>query len=219
MKKTFSLFLVLMISFFQSQILKDFVIPKGYEKIIETKGDLDKDGKDETVIIFNTDKKNQSGGYERKFYILKSISGNLKVWKENSSLIIDSVYGFYPADNQIDITIKNQCLIISQMYFTNSRHTDTSKYTFRFLNGDFYLIGIVSQFDDTCDFNLKNEINFSTGKVIVDEQYSSCDDEHKNLPEDNHTEFTHLFDLIKMNDFRIGEHKIKIPNSNKYLYY
>lgn len=220
MKKLFSFFIILLFSISPSQELKNFEIPKGYEKILETKGDLDKDGKDETVIVFNTNIKTESEGFERKFYILKNINGKLKIWKENSSVIIDSKYGFYPEDNKLDIQIKNNCLIISQLFFTNSRHSDTSKYTFRFQNGDFYLIGSKYQLDDTCDYNFTYEVNFSTGKTIVDEQFSSCDDNKRDIPKDDYKEFIHKFTVLKkMNGFRIGENKFKIPNSNKYFYY
>jgi len=206
-------------SFLYSQELKNFAVPKTYEKILETKGDLDKDGKDEVVIVFNVNPKAEVS--ERKFYILKNINGKLKIWKENSSLIFDNKLGFYPADNKLKITIKNNSLNILQSYYTNSRHSDTSKYTFRFQNGDFYLIGASIRFDDTCEFNFKNEVNFSTGKVIIDEQFSDCDDgSDRKIPENYYKEFTHKFPkLIKMNDFRIGENEIKIPNSTKSFNY
>lgn len=206
-------------SILYSQELKDFTVPKTYEKILETKGDLDKDGKDEVVMVFNVNPKAEVSG--RKFYILKNINGKLKIWKENVTLIFDNKLGFYPDDNKLEITIKNNSLNISQMYFTNSRHTDTSKYTFRFQNDDFYLIGASIRFDDTCEYNFKNEVNFSTGKVIIDNQYSDCDDgTDRKIPENTYKEFTHKFPkLIKMNDFRIGKNKIKIPNSNQYFNY
>ena len=220
MKNFFSFFTIFIFAVFQSQEFKDFVIPNGYEKILEVNRDLDKDGKEETVAVFNTKIRTKSGGFERKFYILKNIGGILKIWKENSSVIIDSKYGFYPEDNTLDIKIKNHCLVISQLFFTNSRHSDTSKYTFRFQKGDFYLIGAVYQLDDTCDYSFTNEVNFSTGRAIIDEQYSSCDDEKTEIPKDYHKEFIHKFTTLKkMNGFRIGENKFKIPNSNKYFYY
>lgn len=224
MKNLFSFLAFIFFAVFQSQELKDFVIPKGYTKIIEAKGDLDKDGKDETVLVVNTDKKIESdfnNGYQREFFILKNINGKLKIWQKNSTIIYASETGFYPSDNNLDIIIKNNCLVISQSFFSNSRHTDTSKYTFRFQNGDFYLIGALSKLDDTCEYNFSNEVNFSTGKVIIDEIYSECDgDENRKIPKDYHKEFIHKFNtLIKMNDFRTGENQFKIPNSNKYFYY
>lgn len=121
MKKLCSFFIILLFSISPSQELKNFEIPKGYEKILETKGDLDKDGKDETVIVFNTNIKTESEGFERKFYILKNINGKLKIWKENSSVIIDSKYGFYPEDNKLDIQIK---IIVSSFLSFSSQIQD-----------------------------------------------------------------------------------------------
>lgn len=219
MKKPLSFLVIFLFTFSYSQELKDFTIPKGYEKILETKGDLDKDGKEETVTVFNTDKiiNNISQGLERKLYILKNINGKLKIWQENSNLLFDSKEGFYPESNELELNIKNNCLIISQSYFSNSRHTVTSKNTFRFQNDDFYLIGALVKFDDTCEFNFSSEINFSTGKVIIDDQYSECDSGYeREVPKNYYKEFTYkLPKLIKMNDYKMGKNEIKIPNSKK----
>jgi len=208
-------------STYQSQELKDFIIPKGYEKVLETKGDLDKDGKEETVIVCNTSEKIENQGFKRKFYIVKNIQGSPKIWKENSAILNSSEAGFYPEDNKLEIQIKNNCLVISQSFNSNSRHTDTTKYTLRFQNGDFYLIGAFNKFEDTCEFIFVNDVNFSTGKVIVDETYGECDGAgNRKIPQDVHKEFIHKFGaLIKMNEFRIGENKFKIPNSKKYFTY
>lgn len=222
MKKLLSLFAVLLSVVSHAQGLKVFSAPKGYTKITEIKGDLDKDGKDEIILAFDTNQKasvneddSDTNDYRRVFYILKNENGNLTIWKENTSLLFSSGYGFYPSDNNLDISVKNNCLIIEQQFSTNSRHTQEYKHTFRFQNGDFYLIGSYDNFNDTCDFNFTNEINFSTGKVIIDDEYSSCDDDAK-VPESTHKEFIHkLRALIKMNDFKIGDHKFKIPDSSK----
>ncbi|SDF79248.1 hypothetical protein [Epilithonimonas hungarica] len=219
MKYLFSFLTLIFFSILQSQELKDFVIPKGYEKIIEVKGDLDKDGKEEIVMVFNTDKiiNNISNGLERKLYILKNINGKLKVWQENFNLLFDSKEGFYPESNELELSIKNNCLIIFQSYFSNSRHTVTSKNTYRFQNGDFYLIGALAKFDDTCEFNFSNEINFSTGKVIIDDQYSECDSGYeREVPKNYYKEFIYKIPkLIKMSDYKMGKNEIKIPNSKK----
>lgn len=223
MKHCFSFLFVLSVSSLSAQNLKSFSVPKGYTQIAEAKGDLDKDGKDEIILIFNTDIKasymqNPEGtsDYQRVFYILKKENSGLKVWKENSAILFSSGFGFYPSDNTLTINIKNNSLIIEQLFFTNSRHTQQYKHTFRFQNGDFYLIGLHDHFEDTCDFSFTNEINFSTGKVIVDREYSSCDDETK-VPENLHKEFTHKFPLIKMSDFFIGDHSFRLPGLKEEL--
>lgn len=219
MKKIFPCIALLTITGFYAQNLKPFSVPKSYKKVLEMTGDLDKDGKDETVLVFDTDKTasdyERAPGkkdYKRVFYILKSEQGNLKTWKENGTLLYSSGLGFYPDDNMLNIQIKNNCLVVEQSFFSNSRHTQVSKHTFRFQNGDFYLIGSYDNFADTCGFDFTNEINFSTGKVIVEREYSSCDDDDKKIPENFYKEFSYkLKPLIKMNDYKMGEHKFKIP--------
>ncbi|MCS4303787.1 hypothetical protein [Chryseobacterium sp. BIGb0232] len=213
MKKLFSCIAIILATLSFAQNLKNFSVPKGYKKVKEIKGDLDKDGKNETVLVFDTDKpaSAEEKDYKRVFYILKNDQGNLKIWKENSTLLYSSRMGFYPDGNILDIQIKNNCLIVEQHFSSNSRHTLTNKHTFRFQNGDFYLIGSYDNFADNCEFDFTNEINFSTGKVIVDREYSSCDDETK-VPESFNKEFNYkLKTLIKMDDFKMGEHRFKIP--------
>ncbi|MCY0978669.1 hypothetical protein PGH12_10720 [Chryseobacterium wangxinyae] len=222
MKNVLSLITIFLFTIFYSQELKNFIIPKGYEKILEVKGDLDKDGKEENVVVFNTNIQTKSEGVERKFYILKKIGGILKIWKENSTIILPKEIGFSPESNPLpEITIKKGILIITQSFSTNSRHTQTYKHTYRYQNGDFYLIGSLQNFDDTCEFNMYDEINFSTGKAIVDQKYYPCFPEDKTAPaEDFHKEFNYkLKKLIKMNNFKPGENSIRIPNSDKHLQY
>ncbi|MDR2237128.1 MAG: hypothetical protein LBE92_13485 [Chryseobacterium sp.] len=222
--KTLILIAALFSLSFHAQSMNEFTIPKGYQKIAEAKGDLDKDGKDETVLVFNTPVKSSSkmdmnNGVIRVMYIIRDSNGKSQIWKENKTLIFSSGTGFYPEGNTLTIAIRNSSLIIEQEFSTNSRHTQNYRHIFRFQNGDFYLIGSKDEFADTCDFNFMNEINFSTGKIIIDKTFSSCDDDSK-VPDDEHKEFIHPFKpLIKMNDFRVGEHKIKIPGSGEYLYF
>jgi hypothetical protein len=222
MKKFISFSLIFLISILHAQELKDFVTPKGYKKIAEAKGDLDKDGKDEIIIVFNTETKidiDFSKGDQRELLILKEINGKLKIWKKTSTVIFASETGFDPKYNVITLSVKNNCLVIDQEFMTNSRHTQRYNHTFRYQNNDFYLIGSVNRFDDTCKFYILNEINFSTGKAIIDEQYSSCGEDEVE-PKDFHKEFIHkLKTLVKMNNFAPGIVTFKIPNSNKYFNY
>ncbi|WP_185248927.1 hypothetical protein [Chryseobacterium bernardetii] len=75
MKKLISFITILFLTIPYAQNLKNFSVPKGYKKVMEVKGDLDKDGTDETVLVFNTDKTasdySEKKDYKRVFYILK----------------------------------------------------------------------------------------------------------------------------------------------------
>jgi hypothetical protein len=230
-KKLFSFTILFLLTISQSQELKDFTIPAGYKKIVEVKGDLDKDGKAETVIVYNSNKRNYEDfnrGFQREIFILKNENGKLKIWKKNSTAILGSKTGFSPEYNTLpEVIIKNGAIIISQSYNTNSRHTYTYtytytyKHTYRFQNNDFHLIGSVIKFDDTCQFNRFSEVNFSTKKVIVDDQYYPCfEDDKEPLEKDFHKEFNYNWEApIKMDNFTPGETVIKIPNSDQYFIY
>lgn len=97
----------------------------------------------------------------------------------------------------------------------------TYKHTYRFQDDDFYLIGSLQNFDDNCEFNMYDEINFSTGKAIVDQKYYPCFPEDKKAPaEDFHKEFYYKpKKLVKMNNFKPGDNLIKVPKSDKQLQY
>ena len=220
MKSFLSFSTMIVFSILQSQALKNFVIPKGYEKILETKGDLDKDGKDETVMVFNTNKKVKSdfqNGFKREFFILKNINGKLKVWQKNSSVLLASETGFYPEYNpKPEFIIKNGTLKIIQNFNTNSRHTQIYENIFRFQNNEFYLIGSKNEFNDTCEFNTSDDINFSTKKVIIVREYMYDCFEEKPEKQNEYIdkEFTFpLKSIPKMNTFTPGEKSFKIPNS------
>ncbi|ATN06862.1 hypothetical protein CRN76_16320 [Chryseobacterium indologenes] len=222
MKSLFSFLCFLSLTGFYAQSIQDFSVPTGYIKVAEAKGDLDKGGRDEIILAFDTNIKasEQEGSSNRidklrMFYILKNENNHLKVWKENSTFLLSGGTGFSPEYNRLALSVKNNCLIIEQEYSTNSRHTQSYKHTFRFQEGDFYLIGSEDTFEDTCDFKFINVINFSTGKVVIDKEYSSCDEQTKVLP-DGYKEFKHKFQaLVKMNDFKIGEHTFRIPGSKE----
>lgn len=219
MKNIFVFFTVLLFTISQAQELKNFIIPKGYTKIVETKGDLDKDGKDEIVMVFTTNKKITSdfqNGFKREFFILKNSNGKLKIWHKNTSVLLANETGFYPEYNpKPEFIIKNGTLRIIQNFNTNSRHTQTYENIFRFQNNDFYLIGSKNEFNDTCEFNTSDEINFSTKKVIVSREYLyDCFEENPEKQNEYlNKEFTFPFKSIpKMNTFTPGEKSYKIPN-------
>jgi len=99
--------------------------------------------------------------------------------------------GFYSENNAPpEIIIKNSSLSITQIFNTNLRHTQTYN-----IPSDFRAVISISLFLMT-DFNYLTEINFSIGKIITDQEHSSCDDEEKDIPKDVHKEFDHPFKTL-----------------------
>lgn len=206
-----------------AQQLKDFAVPKSYTKILEVEGDLDKDGKPELVSVYNTNKQDGKIGFFRVLYICKVVGGKVKLWQENRSVLRSSSDCGFCVDKGIDLSvdIKNNALAISQTFNHNSRHYSTHKDIFRYQNAGWYLIGSTFNEYDTCDFDFKYDINFSTKQVNVALTYGTCDgDEDKKMPEDQYFKFKYPFKTLpKMDDFKPGKVELKIPGSKLFFYY
>ena len=126
------------------------IVPEGWEHK-EATGDLNKDGIKDLVVLakpnFKEKMKTRDDGYEYNFnpYILAIYFGqaddNQQQWKQYEEL--------FPADDEwisvdVDIEVTERgTLNISTGTFASggSYGTNQTKYTYRFQNGDFYLIG------------------------------------------------------------------------------
>ncbi len=176
---------------------QEIQIPKTYVKVKEVRGDLNKDGIDEVVSVYNTDKKQEDTGFSRVLYIFKIENGKRILVKKNTNILRNSTdSGFYNASNSYDIEpidtlfIKNNTLVIQQKRFHNSRRATQSKLIFRYQKKDWFLIGSTCRYYDTCLFNDVHDINFSTNKIHITKDTSSCDDDEKE---------THFFKAYKYN--------------------
>ena len=126
------------------------MVPKGWEHE-EAQGDLNKDGIKDLVVLakpnFKENMMTRDDGYEYNFnpYILAiyfgQAEGGFKQWKQYEDLFEpDSEW----TSNDVDIDITERgTLNISTSFFASAGSYGTSQntYTFRFQNGDFYLIG------------------------------------------------------------------------------
>ena len=204
-----------------AQQLSDFIAPASYTKVLETKGDLDKDGTEEIVYVYNTDKQKGQAGFFRELYICKIIDGKVKLWRKNASVLRNSKDCGFCGDtvNNLSVSIKNNTLVIKQTFQHSTKHTSSSKNIFRYQNGDWFLIGSTSEDGYTCDFNFKYDVNFSTKQVGIKKTYEDCETE-KEIPKDSFYSFKYPFkEIPKMDGFKPGKVEHNIGNSKNYFYY
>lgn len=183
------LFIVLLILQTSICFAQKTTIPKNYIEIHEVKGDLDKDGIPEIVKIYNnTSKGNSENGFKRVLRIYKKENNQLKLIKENSTILKDSKdcgYCSFLSDKPepiLKIEIKKNTLRITQQTFNNSRRTEESRLIFRYQNNNWFLIGSTYKHYDTCDFDFTYDINFSINKMIISKEYPGCEDDIEETP-------------------------------------
>ena len=218
--KYITLFLVIFSLKAVGQTLPDFTVPASYKKVLETKGDLDKDGIEEVIIVYDETKKLEDNGFKRHLYILKTINGKLKTWKTNSTILWDSKDCGFCADAGINLSvkIKNYTLTTEQTFWHSTRHTSIFRNIFRYQHSDWYLIGSTYNDRYNCGYNHTYDINFSTKQVHITYADEDCDGNEQQPAV--HKNFKYPFKSVpKMDGFSTGKGEIKIPGSDKYFYY
>ncbi|AQX09577.1 hypothetical protein [Elizabethkingia ursingii] len=200
-----------------------FQLPKNCTIVETVYGDLDRDGKDEKVIVCNLNQtKDPKKNYSRVLYILKQDNSNqYQLFKKNTNILWGSKEcGFCfeeTSDPLVSISIKNNTLIIEQETHNNSRRTESYKQIFRYQSNDWYLIGSKYRYWDTCDFDYTYDINFSTQKINITKDTGSCDDIED--PKKNVSSFetyTYKFPKVTMDNYKATEIKFK---PKLYFYY
>lgn len=166
-----------------------FGIPQNYTVIDSVKGDLDKDGIEELVVAFNTEKEKEDNfeSIPREIIIYKKENHNWSVWKKSGQALYGSRDGGMMGDPFEEIEIENGILSISQNGGSSWKWGHTDKY--RYQDGAFYLIGYSSQYGRPCDYWTTIDFNIATGKMIVEKEYESCEngDEQKIYKTENET--------------------------------
>ena len=92
--------------------------PKSFKVLDETKGDLDKDGVFEKVIVYDTEKETDLGT-ERQIFIYKKTNDKWKLWKKSVGAILPSQHGGMMGDPFERISIERNCIVIN--HFGGSR--------------------------------------------------------------------------------------------------
>jgi hypothetical protein len=149
----------------------DTFIPSGWKELGNAKGDLNKDGlEDEVVVAENVDYKNEDGALcnnycpRKLLVLLQEKNGGYKLSAESDKAILLADEGGIWGDPYEGIKIENGFFLISFYGGSNWRWADS--YRFRFQDGGWFMIGATSfgHFaGDEC-VDDKIDYNFLTGK-------------------------------------------------------
>lgn len=156
---------------------KDF-LPKGQKSDTITTGDLNKDGLEDLVMVYQPEKllKKENSPERTLRILLKQSDGNYQLVAESKGAVAgESMNNIYFSG----LEIKKGLLIINHDYIRGG-----SVHKYRYQNGGFYLIGVESRTGDASYYS-GIDYNLSTGKYIS--TYENWDN-NKDLPKSNKKE-------------------------------
>ena len=144
--------------------------PEKFEIIAQCTGDLDKDGKKETVVVFNSNDES-TFGKARILRIFKQGESELELWKESKKALRRSEENGVK-NNVVELEIQEEKLIVSCSQISNWRLDEKNTY---FYDGtDFSLLEYTSKYGKDCEYWIS--INYSTSTEIVTfkKEYKPC---------------------------------------------
>lgn len=181
-------FLVIISIFFSIQrtiYAQEIPIPVNYSIISSVRGNLDNDTTSELVVAYDTAPVNDTS-YEStpRMLIIYKLKNNTWIkWKESKQALLGSRDGGMMGDPFDNIVIENKILKISHFGGSSWKWNTTDIY--RFQKNDFYLIGFTSYFGKHCEEWEDEDVNLSTGKIVVTHEEEKCDSTYAPIDEPN----------------------------------
>lgn len=194
-------------------------VPARYQAIKEVQGDLDRDGKPEKIVVYNTAPDTaETGGVEREVVIYKQQGNQWKPWQRSRTAVGGSRDGGMMGDPFVDIEVKNGILLVYHWGGSRQKWNITDKY--RFQNNQLELIGYRNYFGAPCDYWEEFDYNISTGKVVYSIEYEECETaDTQRVYKREHEVFLHrLKKKITFKDRHMWEHKMVTPRYRRELY-
>lgn len=219
MKRVFLLYFLSAV-FYLNGITQVLQIPKGFEIIADIKGDLDKDGIDERVIVYNTRVKPTDSIYtniDRELIIYKNKKASWQEWKRSKTAVMNSGLGGTWGDPFGQIEIKKGILEIYHEGGSSSKWNQTDMY--RFQDGTFKLIGYTSFSGANCEEWESVDFNLSTGKLIYSKEFERCKGDNGPIVYKKQQETFYKKRInITLNDRHTKEVKIMTPKYKAEIY-
>jgi hypothetical protein len=215
MKKSIQILAILLLTSLTA-LGQKIPVPENYSIVDTVTGDLDKDGRKELVVAFNTSKDDGVDGVPRELIIYKLENKGWTIWKKSRQALYGSRDGGMMGDPFGEIKIENGILLISQNGGSSWKWDYTDRY--RYQEGEFYLIGYISNYGKPCEYWQEVDFNLSTGKMIVKKEYEDCEKSDQTIyKRENETLFKKGL-KISITDRNVREIKIITPKYRHKIY-
>jgi hypothetical protein len=199
--------------------IADIAVPAGFKKLMEAKGDLDKDGIAELVVVFDTPKKIELGT-ERQLWIYKQNGSVWKLWHKSIGPVLSSEHGGMMGDPFESVAIERGCIVVYHFGGDADKWHYTHRY--RYQNNNWYLIGTHIVFGRPCLQLSDYDYNLSTGKVEVSISTQKCDDANEKVLSSKDEHFTLIRKPTKpilMDGINTGENEVKLSGNRESFYF
>lgn len=209
-----SVFVIILTFFGVHCFGQNILTPKGFEVLAEKVGDLNKDGIDEKVIVYNTNDTTEDG-IVRELQIFRLINNEWILWKKSRNAIKKSQEGEMIGDPFVAIDIVKGLLVIHFDGGSSWKWNYTDKY--RFQNGEFELIGYTGIYGKLCEYWEDVDFNIVTGKITFKKEYEDCGKDQQVYKRENETFFRKGISL-NINNRNLKEVKIVSPKYKHEFY-
>ena len=158
--------------------------PKGYTQIGSAKGDLDKDGVPERVIVYNTEKRGMAvaagtgdevaGGTDREIRIYKAGADSWELWHSSIGAVQPSeANGPEGGEPFASIAVERGALVIGHKAEADAQE-GADVHRFRYQDGAFHLIGVTTSWYAPCMNEITFDYNLSTGRATYKYEEETC---------------------------------------------
>lgn len=214
MSKAPILFYILILAF-----LGMSMVAEAQSKLVpleETLGDLDEDGVDERVVVYNTDSITDKGRL-REIHIFKGEENDWTLWQQKAGAAMASEADGALGDPFVGIEIKEGQLVL----FHTGGETEKWNYThhFRFLNGSFELVSAKISFGTLCDSFTNIDFDLLTGLLSYKQESDNCSQQGVNEVLVDKKALAYLDELPKMHGFLPGNNRMEVPGTSLVFFY
>ena len=174
-------------------------------------GDLDKDGIDEKVLVFQKQKGEHD--FLGEIHIFKNQNNQWVTWKKSKNAIF--IHNSVGSPFQ-HVKISNGILTIA--FSGGSSWFWFSEDKYRFQNNKFELIGHTSYYGKLCNYFEEVDYNISTGKVFYEKRFEKCVNGEQIYYKTERDTFFEKQNSISLKDRYIEEMKIISPKYQRDVY-
>lgn len=177
----------------------ELFLPKSYTLLKKASGDLDKDGRDEKVVVLNTSNEGDFGT-EREIQIYTLENNQWKMWHRSTGAVLPSEHGGVMGDPFEDVSIENGAIVFKHL--GGSRSKWAYAHRFRFQNDRFELIGATVVNDTPCESSENFDYNLSTGNVVYKKEIETCEGDERKVVKKEKDNFKYkMKELPQMDGF------------------